>query len=298
MPDEIANNPAPAEDTAAPAPELAPTSDVSTDTESDEQLSLDGEGQAEADALEEVEYEAKKYRLPKELKDALLRQSDYTRKTQEVAEKAKAAEAKEAELSQQREVFQYHAKSVGEFHVLNAQIEPYEKMTQADWQRFAADRPADANAAWIQYGLLKDQRASLVSTLSAQEQERQLKAQRENAKRTEEGRKAIAAQIPGWSTELDNKLREHATTYGFTKDEWATVSDPRAVKVLNDAYQYRQLVARQRAATQTTQPQSITPPPQIGGTRTPTTDLRALASRPDPSAFMKARNKELNGTRR
>ena len=51
----------------------------------------DGEGNPDEesepeDDTEEVDYEGKKYRVPKDIKDALLRQSDYTRKTQELAE--------------------------------------------------------------------------------------------------------------------------------------------------------------------------------------------------------------------
>jgi hypothetical protein len=44
----------------------------------------------------EVEYEGKTYCLPPELRDALLRQADYTRKTQEVAQARKALEAEKA----------------------------------------------------------------------------------------------------------------------------------------------------------------------------------------------------------
>jgi hypothetical protein len=45
----------------------------------------------------EVEYEGKSYQVPPEIKDALLRQSDYTRKTTEAAERTRALEQKELE---------------------------------------------------------------------------------------------------------------------------------------------------------------------------------------------------------
>ena len=45
----------------------------------------------------EVDYNGKSYCLPPELKDALLRQADYTRKTQELAEGRRALEAARVE---------------------------------------------------------------------------------------------------------------------------------------------------------------------------------------------------------
>jgi hypothetical protein len=49
----------------------------------------------------EVEYDGKTYLLPLELKDALLRQADYTRKAQEVAESRRRLQAAHAAHDQQ-----------------------------------------------------------------------------------------------------------------------------------------------------------------------------------------------------
>src|SRR5947199_238059 len=51
----------------------------------------------EAPEEAEVEYGGKTYTLPAELKDALLRQADYTRKTQEVAQGRKALDGARAD---------------------------------------------------------------------------------------------------------------------------------------------------------------------------------------------------------
>ena len=57
------------------------------------ELDENGEPIEVEEEAEEVDFEGKKYLVAKELKDALLRQSDYTRKTQEVAETRKQIEA-------------------------------------------------------------------------------------------------------------------------------------------------------------------------------------------------------------
>lgn len=291
MADDIANNPAPV-DTATPAPELAAQPDTEIVERSDEQPP-EIEGQAAEDELEEIEVDGKRGKVSKALKDGYLRQADYTRKTQEAAERAKAIEAEKATLAEQAQTFQRHAKEVGKLFALGDEVAEFEKI---DWDRFAAERPADCQAVWIKYQNKLRERDTLVHAINAQETEWQSKSQQETAKREAEGRKAIAA-IPGWSQELDGKLKSHATTYGFTPEEWSGVSDPRAVRVLMDAYNWRQLQANQQRQTPS-QPAPVAAPPQVGGQRTPGTDLRSLARSEDASAYARARNKQVNGARR
>ena len=50
-----------------------------------------------------VEYDGTEYDVPPVLKDAFMRQSDYTQKTQSLAEKRKEVEFKAVELQQQQE---------------------------------------------------------------------------------------------------------------------------------------------------------------------------------------------------
>lgn len=282
MADELTSNPE-----GAPAPaELVPTPEVTAEPELGEQP----EGQATPDDLEEAEYEGRKHHVPKGWKDALLRHGDYTRKTQEAAELRRAVEAEKAQVAEQAQTFQRHAKEVGQIYGLNAQIEPYEKLGPEGWQRYSQNNPVEAQSAWFQYQALKDQREALVRTVTAQEQKWHVEAQREHAKRVEEGRKAIAAKIPGWNDDLGSKLKEHALSRGFTAQQWESVTDPLAVEVLHDAYLYRQLLARQRTAQATPQPVPQQPP--VGGQRSPATDLRTLAKSEDNSAYAKARSKQ------
>ena len=90
--DDTANNLAETPELAqSDAPEAQPTEQPETDQSSDDAQDLDTQG---ADPeFEEVEYEGKRYALPKELKDAILRQSDYTRKTQELAQQREQSTA-------------------------------------------------------------------------------------------------------------------------------------------------------------------------------------------------------------
>ena len=62
----------------------------------------DGQADAELEpGLAEVEIDGKTYKLPPELKDGFLRQADYTRKTQELAEQRRRMEAEREAAGEQ-----------------------------------------------------------------------------------------------------------------------------------------------------------------------------------------------------
>lgn len=286
MADELA--PAPEADATPAAPEglaPAPTEDTTQPPESESQPL---EGQAPADDLEELEVDGIKGRVSRALKDGYLRLQDYTRKTQEAAEARKVLEAERATFAEQAKSFETHAEKFADLRATGREVAEWEKV---DWDRYFADRPAEAARDHARYMGKIRERDALRDELRAQHDKWQLEAQRETAKRTEEGRKAIAAKVPGWGTDLEAKLQQYAVGEGFTADEWSGVNDHRAVNVLRKAYLYDQIMARQKQAASAA-PAPVPQQPPVGGQRSPTTDLRSLARADDPAAFIAARNKQ------
>ena len=104
MTDEQAANPA---DEPIDVVEAAPV-EANTPAEGDDvaddfdDLIKEGLGDDSTPEELEVEFEGKTYKVSPEIKDALLRQADYTKKTMEVAEQRKAYEAKIAEADTYR----------------------------------------------------------------------------------------------------------------------------------------------------------------------------------------------------
>ena len=89
---EDATNPVDVEDDAVlDAPEVDAESYSDDETPEADAEGAPDEGQPEDDT-EEVDWDGAKYRVPKPLKDALLRQADYTRKTQELADQRRTVE--------------------------------------------------------------------------------------------------------------------------------------------------------------------------------------------------------------
>ena len=59
--------------------------------------------------------------------------------------------------------------------------------------------------------------------------------------RVEKGKEILAKEIPNWSRETSQAVIATGKEYGFTDDELGMIVDPRHVKVLHDAMQWRKL---------------------------------------------------------
>lgn len=244
-----------------------------------------------ADDTEEVEYEGKKYVIPKALKPALMMNADYTRKTQEVAEQRRALEAQRQQLTQQAQTLQEYLQDAAKAVALDEQIKQFE---QVDWNALNQQDPVKAQQLWMTYSQLKDSRADVLGQLQQKEQQRALEEQQRLAKQLEESHAILARDIKGWSPELAGKLRDFAIEkFGFSAQELGQVTDVRVVKLLHRAYVGDQLIAKQMgAATQTAAPR-VKPVPTVGANAPAGKD----PSRMSTDEWMKYRNEQLRKQR-
>ena len=74
----------------------------------------------------------------------------------------------------------------------------------------------------------------------------------------------LAREIKGFGTpEVMKALNDVGRELGYKPEELAQVKDPRAIKLLHEAHLYRQLVAKQKAATPTSE--AIKPITRVSG---------------------------------
>ena len=197
--------------------------------------------QQEQQEPEEFEYEfnGEKYVLPKALKpltEAQMRQSDYTRKTQEVAEHRRILD-EQAKLLNAAQAFQQAAqKEFSELAVVDGKLAQF---AQVDWARLWESDPVEAGKLRILKDELKESRDRLASQLGAKHQEFQQAQQQHLREVIARGSEILRRDIKGWSQELAQSVRSHAASYGFSEAELATVVDPRMVRLMHDAYQFR-----------------------------------------------------------
>ncbi|MEK7206302.1 MAG: hypothetical protein AAB134_00265, partial [Pseudomonadota bacterium] len=154
----------------------------------------------------EVEYEGKQYKLPPELKDAVLRQADYTRKTTEVAEARRAVEAEREQIqalaNRSQEEFQAHVT----FTQLDAAVKQYETI---DWAAWMQTDPNAANAArWERDDLIR-QRDQIGTALNQHLQQKARQQSDEIASQRRQAIEVVAKELPNFN---DVRRQELETT--------------------------------------------------------------------------------------
>jgi hypothetical protein len=188
---------------------------------------------APEDDVFELELDGAVHSLPGALRGAFLRQADYTRKTQELAEHRRAAEAERHALSSERKAFRGASGDRATLHALDAQLEAFEDI---DWDGLAEAEPRRARDLWASYqetGALREQFAYALSHHEAREE---LKAAREAAEAMAATGARLREEIDGWSPEVAAKLVEYGQAFGVTIEELAQAADPRLWKLLHKAW--------------------------------------------------------------
>lgn len=260
------------------------------DNQNVDELGDDGQPQGQADDQdddsEEVEHEGQKYRIPKELKGALMMQADYTRKTQELADMRRSVEQEQAGFRQA------NAEQVQALATVVSIDQQLQQFAQVNWQQLSDQDPVQAQKLWMQFSQLKDIRQQLVGKVQQMEQQRAFDAQQEAVKRIEEGRSILMRDIPNWGPEVAKQLNEFATKeFGFQPQELSGVVDPRIVKVLHAAMIGTQMVRKtQGQISKQPAASSAKPVPKVGGTNAPSRqNMNAMPI----DAWMNARNEQI-----
>lgn len=248
----------------AEAPELAP------EQPQPEQIVADGlaEGEQPEPAVEDdedVEFEGKKFRAPKGIKDALLMRADYTQKTQTLAEQRKALESERTTLTQQAEAERQNIKDIARIVGMDEQLQAY---ANVDWQNLWEAEPVRAGALNSQWQALKHARDQLGGQLDQKARERASQAQQETAKRQEQAVAEIKTVVPGWApnNDVDRNLTEFALSNGLTLRDLAqlAVSNPKAVGILHMALVGKQMMDKAKSAAKPAAVEAK-PVPQVTG---------------------------------
>lgn len=190
---------------------------------------------------------------------------DYTQKTQLVAEQrkqveqyAQAIQAQEQMLQQQIAMQQALMQDIAQVTALDQQIEQF---NQLNWQALSDSDPVEAQKLFFQYNQLTQHRQAMANELGGKQQYLQQLQAQAIQQRVAEGAEILARDIPNWSKDMAIELRNGGINeYGFSPQEMAQVIDPRHVKVLNDALQWRKLQANQPAKNKVSQAKPMIKP--------------------------------------
>ncbi len=232
------------------------TEDSEDETE-DEELAetydeVDEEESDEEQPVESVKLKVNGEEIEKPLDEvvALAQQGlDYTKKTQEVAEKRKELESLENQIRMQEQQLQEQSmlnseliQDVAKITALDQQLSEYQDV---NWEELSDSDFVTAQKKFFTFNQLQQQRSNLVSQFESKRQEALNKQQQAVADKVAKGREVLAKEIPNWSQETTQEIISTGREdYGFTDAELNAIVDPRHVRVLHDAMQWRKLKSK------------------------------------------------------
>ena len=212
--------------------------------EGDETEEDSDEEQTEAVSdTETVEFEGKEYNVPQELKDALLRNKDYTIKTQEVAEQRKELEADRDRFQEALQLQTAHTQTYTELGVIDQQLAQYNGV---DWEHWRQTDPNATQQAQITLNQLREQRTQTVDKLNSLQAETQQKHQAEMAREAEQNRAKVEKSVPNWNQDTEKAVFDYGIKRGLTENQLANTNyDPVLIGILNDARLFDELKQKQ-----------------------------------------------------
>jgi hypothetical protein len=170
---------------------------------------------------------------------------DYTQKTQQVAEQRKELETYAQQIQMQEQAFHE------QMQLNNVLIEDVAKITSLDqqlnqyanvnWNQLSDNDFVEAQKLFFTYNQLQQERSQLVSQFEAKKQQVVYKQTQLMSEKIAKGKEVLAKEIPNWSPETNQALLSTGKDYGFSDAELNSIVDPRHVKVLHDAMQWRKL---------------------------------------------------------
>ena len=276
----------------APGVDDDQSEDINDQSENGDDQEGDDEGSQE-DELDEYEEDGKTYKIPKDLKGHLLRNKDYTQKTQELAEQRRAFEAERVKA-------QEDAKEVEEakfsYRGVQNRLADLQALTPDDWDqvRILDQRNGTNNYDKLQreFLTLPRQADELKRTLDQKISEARDAQQQTVAQQVAQGQAILARDIPGWGPELGAKLVEFVKSeYGVTEEKHGQAfMDPALVKLAHAAYKAKEASRKTQTQQRADQAKKAVPANVVKGGSTPKAGAHDKLSTEE---FARRRNQEL-----
>jgi cytochrome oxidase Cu insertion factor (SCO1/SenC/PrrC family) len=255
------------EEEATPTEEeesIEETQDESLEEESEEESEKpeeeieEGDEEETEESDEEVEDEPDVYAVTvngeerevtiNELLKGYSRQSDYTKKTQELAEQRKGFEGTQQQVATELQQIQLERQQY--VHTLQNLIEGsmgnLDKFSNVDWESLKANDPIEFVTKREEFREAQEK----IQHLQREQQEAQQRQAQESQKQHQEILKqehaALIERVPEWGKPekqkaLAKELRSYATSVGFSDEELNSLIDHRSIMVLLKASKYDQL---------------------------------------------------------
>ncbi len=201
----------------------------------------------------EIELDGKLYEFPKDVEPYVMRHKDYTQKTQDLAAQRKEAEVHIGQIEEQRRALEFLNSVQDEqqqIQLLDHQINQYREYMRANIDSIGS---TDLEKIRFHIEELNLERNKQQESMQKKEQEFQQAREQSVKELLDKSTEVLRSKIPDWNDTTQQRVRDFATSSGFTEDEVANVTDPRYVEVLYKAMQYDNIKSEAKTIKQKAQ---------------------------------------------
>ena len=180
-----------------------------------------------------------------DLKNSYLRQSDYTKKTQNLAEQRRLMENINANIQQERKVLSENLKATQQFLENGMVQQPDVNLLESDPVTYMKQKDAFEKHQAVLNQVKQEQ-----INIQTKEQNDLIQNYQKNL---EQEKVRLTEYIPEWknqdvATKEKNNIVTYAKRLGFTPEELNSASDARAINVLRKAWLYDNLISKNKVA--------------------------------------------------
>lgn len=230
-------------------PEKKPEAEAPEATEAAQEATAEPEAQETDEQTVTVKIDGKEVEVKlSELKSGYQRQADYTRKTTEVAEQRRAAEAESSKAREERNAYQ------GKLQTMQVQLEAaLQQQQQTDWTALLESDPVE----YLKQQHLSQQRQATLQQVYTEQQKVAGQVQAEQAQARQsylaQQQDELLAKLPDWKDAAKAKaektaLRDYLLESGYDSKTVETITDAKAVVLARKAMLYDQIVSKANAA--------------------------------------------------
>lgn len=193
----------------------------------------------------DVEYDGRTYQVPPELKDALMRQADYTQKTQALSNQRQGLDLQTQEFEQMLAARAFMESTAQEQQQL-AQFQMLEEQfNQLDWSAMSTDEMVRTKH---QVDELAKEKQKVFEALNAKQGQFAQQQAQAKAQFLAQGEEYLSKSFGSWTSEMKQDTAKYMLERGYPQEYVRSVADPRFVEAFHKAMKYDSLKQGQAKA--------------------------------------------------
>jgi hypothetical protein len=189
----------------------------------------------------EIEFEGTVYQVPEELKDAFLKNKDYTEKTQSLADQRREVDLQTKQIEAVQKEQQFIGEIQPELNNIGYLDATIQQMNEDLSNNLSTLTSEEMFKKKIEVDGLKEQRQALAQGLEAKYKEFEDAQQQSRKELLDQGAQVLKQKIPDWNADKQKTVSDYALSKGMSQQVVDSLIDPVYVEILWEASQFRAL---------------------------------------------------------